>query len=1179
MLRSIHSCLRGLHCIYFFPTRTDVIDFSKSRVGPLLAANPFLRRMMNDTDTAGLKQIRDAYLYLRGMQSTVGMKSVPADLIVFDELDETAPEMKSLARERLSHSEYKWTVELSNPSLPDYGIDAAYQASDQKHWTLKCPGCGEWTALDKAFPTKLGQEVRIILPRPDGTFYRACPRCGAELDLAAGEWVADYPDRPIHGYRISQLISSKMEPGEILREYRMTQYPDRFYNLKIGIAWANLQRRLDVAAVLALCGEEPMRETATDSGRWRSMGVDTGNALHVVVLETDQATGVAKGGDAVWTYDAEHRPLDGRTRRRSRSWSARPGRFRIQFTRQYDDYNRMTNRSAAAYDVPAGTEFYGTTAQSFVYDDLGRMVEAVDHTQSHPDGEDIRVALKYDSIGRRTEENQRLPLNGGFEDHVVSSVYAIDGLRTTLSYPRTYDPSGQELDLYTLAFNSDNRHRLTGITGPTGPQEPAFEALRGSRSLLEYEYVGGRPWSRWQGNFTETRFHDGTESLYDGLGRPTRMLMIDEGNTSTVLPDFEYGYDRVGNRSFEMRRHERMSTGPDKYRTRGFSTDLMDRMVSWREGPIDRDLNPITPNSSDPAALVPSPSDGERWELDRLGNWDQKWTGVTGSESLNDFEINHLNQYASVTPQGGTEEPFTYDWLGQLRSNESRLQTYAWDLFGRLTKVYEAGDPDPVAVYRYDALNRRVEKTDNRDLLIDRTTWFIYDDWRAIEERTIVDGSPDKEVVRARYGFGRGLDEVVWMDRDVDRDGGIESRLFTHQDGQGSTVLITSDRPSSASALQRIEWFEYTAYGQVTSWDGAWSEPEDSYAGTSQNDSRFRLPYLFTGQRLDSESGLMYFKNRYYDPETGRFLQRDPAGYADGPSLYQYARSNPAFYVDPLGLRAKARVQEPPGGQIKEDVVSRLERSADRVKELHAMMDSYNDNRTRKQRAEDSREEKASSDTSDSDNKSEEKVAEDQVAGEPPTVALLQPSSMEGAKYKRSQKNADGDVTVIHYDEDNNVIHEETVRAEDTYIDEVLTVLEGVRAWGEMNEELAQAVELVSEIASRAEVLSAVVTAASPEGTSKVVATLTTGACGAISMTCDRFAFVASPSWARAINVAWGGVTQGTGRTIGYGLRRAGWIRGSVGEAIVDVLNQDLDYLEIISGWFDPDVEEETDDE
>ncbi len=284
ILRSLHACLTGLNVMYFFPTRTDVLEFSKSRVGPLLLENEFLAKLMRETDTAGLKRIGDAHLYLRGMQSTVGMKSVPADMIVFDELDEATPEAKSLARERLAHSDYKRIIELSNPSLPEYGIDESYQASDQRHWTLKCPACGAWTALEKEFPAKLGEEVRIILPRPDGTFYRACPRCGAELDLAAGEWVADYPDRPIHGYRISQLFSSKVDPGEILREYRTTKFPDRFYNLKIGIPWADLDRRLDVPTILALCGDAPMPESAKG---YCVMGVDTGKDLHAVILRGD----------------------------------------------------------------------------------------------------------------------------------------------------------------------------------------------------------------------------------------------------------------------------------------------------------------------------------------------------------------------------------------------------------------------------------------------------------------------------------------------------------------------------------------------------------------------------------------------------------------------------------------------------------------------------------------------------------------------------------------------------------------------------------------------------------------------------------------------------------------------------------------------------------------------------
>ncbi|MBU1702773.1 MAG: phage terminase large subunit family protein, partial [Candidatus Eisenbacteria bacterium] len=115
--------------------------------------------------------------------------------------------------------------------------------------------------------------------------YRACPKCTADLDPAVGEWVADFPDRPIHGYRISQLFSTKVDPAEILEEYRTTRFLDRFYNLKIGIPWADVSRRLDAASVLSLCTEEDMEEMEDQPGwGWCTMGVDTGRELHVVIL-------------------------------------------------------------------------------------------------------------------------------------------------------------------------------------------------------------------------------------------------------------------------------------------------------------------------------------------------------------------------------------------------------------------------------------------------------------------------------------------------------------------------------------------------------------------------------------------------------------------------------------------------------------------------------------------------------------------------------------------------------------------------------------------------------------------------------------------------------------------------------------------------------------------------------
>ena len=53
---------------------------------------------------------------------------------------------------------------------------------------------------------------------------------------------------------------------------------------------------------------------------------------------------------------------------------------------------------------------------------------------------------------------------------------------------------------------------------------------------------------------------------------------------------------------------------------------------------------------------------------------------------------------------------------------------------------------------------------------------------------------------------------------------------------------------------------------------------------------------------MDEGNGLLYMRARYYDPEVGRFISKDPIGFAGGLNLYGYAGSNPINFVDPLGL-------------------------------------------------------------------------------------------------------------------------------------------------------------------------------------------------------------------------------------------------------------------------------------
>jgi len=276
MLRALYKCrfadFRGV--LYLFPSRTDALDFSKSRISTLLDENKEnIGSWLSETDSAGLKKVWNAFLYIRGMHSKVGLKSIPVDFVIFDELDEAPQNSVDMAMERMGHSEHRLVLQLSNPTLPDYGIDKAFQETDQRYWFLKCEKCGESTCLEETFP-------ECLVTTDDGVI-RACQKCGGELNPSLGEWVAKHPSvTDKRGYHYSQLFSHYIDPGDILHQFRVTDNPTDFYNLKIGNAYVEAQNRLTVEEILGLCGNKGL--ASRDEGPC-SMGVDQGKDLHVVI--------------------------------------------------------------------------------------------------------------------------------------------------------------------------------------------------------------------------------------------------------------------------------------------------------------------------------------------------------------------------------------------------------------------------------------------------------------------------------------------------------------------------------------------------------------------------------------------------------------------------------------------------------------------------------------------------------------------------------------------------------------------------------------------------------------------------------------------------------------------------------------------------------------------------------
>ena len=271
-------------------------------------------------------------------------------------------------------------------------------------------------------------------------------------------------------------------------------------------------------------------------------------------------------------------------------------------------------------------------------------------------------------------------------------------------------------------------------------------------------------------------------------------------------------------------------------------------------------------------AVSPLPTNPlETYNYDEVGN---RLTSNQNGTSL--FNVaNQLLEDVSFTYQ--------YDNNGNLTRKTSKtpgpFTSYEYDAENKLVRVVSNGT---VVNYKYDGLGRRVEKEIN-DGVTTKVTRFIYDNEDILLE---LDGSNN---ITARYTHGPGTDEPLIMEKGGDS-------FFYHADGLGSITEITD----FAGSLK--QQYTYSSFGKIE----------------SQLDPNFIQPYTFTSREFDSESGLYFYRARYYDPSTGRFLQEDPLLRAGNPEIpfslpallelppmlhpYTYVQNNPIILTDPFGL-------------------------------------------------------------------------------------------------------------------------------------------------------------------------------------------------------------------------------------------------------------------------------------
>ncbi len=278
---------------YWFPTNDDMLDYSKTRFGPIYKLNyDAIGKYMKSggkgaTDSAAVKRICNSNLYLRGARlapmgegdTKISTKTsgIHVDRNVLDEVDQFDPDSLSKIEGRLGHSEIAETVYIANPSDEDYGIDLIWQQCDQRHWFRKC--CNKWQCAELDFPD-------IPIKYKDGRGYIACKVCGGRLPIWNGEgtaqWVAKKEGARITGWRWSHLTSIFHDPADILDKFNHPPQGNLadVYRLDLGLPYSSKEDKLRREDVLACCGLDSQADSALGPC---AMGVDNDMRKHVVI--------------------------------------------------------------------------------------------------------------------------------------------------------------------------------------------------------------------------------------------------------------------------------------------------------------------------------------------------------------------------------------------------------------------------------------------------------------------------------------------------------------------------------------------------------------------------------------------------------------------------------------------------------------------------------------------------------------------------------------------------------------------------------------------------------------------------------------------------------------------------------------------------------------------------------
>jgi RHS repeat-associated protein len=519
----------------------------------------------------------------------------------------------------------------------------------------------------------------------------------------------------------------------------------------------------------------------------------------------------------------------------------------------YDSSNRLA--AVIENDIGGMPSRNSNILTRYVYDALGyrtAITNALGYTDTHTiydalnrpvvveDALGHKTAIHYNALGYRTiitdaDSDVTRYSYDGF-NRLIEVYYEADDITVEYEYDAVGNCTAMTDTLGVTRYVYDDLYRLVSVSDPiTGTVSYAYD-LAGNRTQLVYP--------------------DGKVVTYT-YDADNRLIQVDDWDKGLT----RYAYDAVG---------------------RLTSATLPNGMTTTYQYDAANRLTKLSHTATDNTLLS-----SYSYELDGVGNRVQAVEALTETTRTITYTYDDLYRLIKADYSTGENFQYAYDAVGNRSTytatiTQTTVTDYQYDAANRLVNagdvVYTWSDTgrllnDDAYQYTWNAAGRLITITDGVN-----TLGFRYD------------GNGNRRVRIANgiltthtLDIGFGLPEVLMeYGTDVTRYLHLPHGIVTQDGGgwsYGAADGLGSVRQRLDGSGQVIATQDYQPFGSPLSGNG-------------------NAPYGFTGEWWEGQTGLLFLRARYYNPETGTFLSADPV---PGNHLYGYVGSNPINLIDPSG--------------------------------------------------------------------------------------------------------------------------------------------------------------------------------------------------------------------------------------------------------------------------------------